>query len=236
MTAFSGKIVVVTGAAGNLGRAVVKAFLGLGAAVFGMDYKSGRMADLQPVDGTKGKFFALDGVDVTEREAVIKSAEEVHQLAGSADILVNCLGGFAYGEPVYQINPETWNQMMAINVGSFLNLTHVFMPDLVAKGAGRVIAVGAGASIKGGAKMGAYSAAKSALLRLVESLAAEVSETAIRVNCVMPGTIDTPQNRADMPNTDTTKWVPPEAIAERIVFLASSQADHINGVALPIKG
>lgn len=233
---FSGKIVVVTGAAGNLGRAVVKAFLNADATVCGMDHKSGRMSDLYPMKGGAGHFFPLDGVDVTNFESIRKSAEEIHQQAGSVDVLVNCLGGFAYGEPVYQMSRETWDRMMAINVDSFLNLTHAFMPDLLEKGAGKVIAVGAGASLIGGAKMSAYSAAKSALLRLVESLAAEVSGTSIRVNGVIPGTIDTPQNRADMPNADPSKWVPPEAVANAILFLASSQADHINGAALPIRG
>lgn len=235
MTEFKNKVVVLTGAAGNLGRAVVKAFLNKGAIVFGLDYKTGRMNDLQMDDNSEGKFFALDEVDVTDLEAVLKAAEVVHQQSGLADILVNCLGGFAFGESVYQMNPEIWEWMMSINVGSFLNLTRAFMPDLLEKRRGKVIAVGAGASLKGGVKIGAYSAAKSALLRLVESLAAEVSRKGIQVNCVLPRTIDTPQNRAEMPDEDTSKWVPPEAIAEIMLFLASSRADHINGVALPIK-
>jgi NAD(P)-dependent dehydrogenase (short-subunit alcohol dehydrogenase family) len=140
------------------------------------------------------------------------------------------------GEPVYAISQETWDRMMAINVGSFLNLSRSFMPDLLGKGEGRVIAVTAGASLKGGAKMGAYSAAKAGLLRLVESLAVEIAATDIRVNAVMPGTIDTPENRAEMPNADRSKWVPPEAVAEAVVFLASSGAAYVNGAALPVRG
>lgn len=236
MTQLNGKIVVVTGAAGNLGLAVVKAFLDRGATVFGLDYKTGRMAHVRSQNDSNGQFFPLDNLDVTDQAAVDKAAERVHQLAGPADILVNCLGGFSYGEPVYEMSRQTWERMMAINVGSFLNLNRSFMPDLLTKGTGRVVAVAAGASLKGGAKMGAYSAAKAALLRLVESLAAEVSGTQIRVNCVMPGTIDTPQNRAEMPNADRSKWVPPEAVAEGILFLASSGAAYVNGVALPVKG
>lgn len=235
-TEFTGKVVVVTGAAGNLGRAVVKAFLVQGAKVIGLDYKTGRTLDLIPGEGSAGEFLPLDGVDVRDSEALKRAAGIVHQIAGQADILVNCLGGFTYGEQVFQLSSETWERMIGINVHSFLNLTQVFMPDLIIKGAGRVIAVSAGAGLKGSAKMGAYSAAKGALLRLVESLAAEVSKTKIRVNSVNPGTIDTPQNRAEMPNADHSKWVPPEAIAEAILFLASSKADHINGIALPVKG
>ena len=232
---FTGKVVVVTGAAGNLGSAVVKAFLAQGAKVFGLDYKTGRTSALIPDEESAGEFHPLDEVDVRDKNAMIKAAEIVHQLAGQADILVNCLGGFSYGDQVYQLSAETWQRMMGINVHTFLNLTQAFMPDLLEKGAGRVIAVGAGAGLKGGAKMGAYSAAKGALLRLVESLAAEVSRTDIRVNCVIPGTIDTPQNRVEMPNADRSKWVPPEAIAKAILFLASSKADHINGIVLPVK-
>ena len=236
MTEFNGKIVVVTGAAGNLGRAVVKAFLDRGAIVFGLDHKAGRMMGIGTPDTQKGKFFPLDYVDVTDPSAVDAVSERVHQLAGPADILVNSLGGFTMGEPVYAISQETWDRMMAINVGSFLNLSRSFMPDLLGKGEGRVIAVTAGASLKGGAKMGAYSAAKAGLLRQVESLASEVAATDIRVNAVMPGTIDTPENRAEMPNADRSKWVPPEAVAEAVVFLASSGAAYVNGVALPVKG
>lgn len=235
MTEFNGKIVVVTGAAGNLGRAVIQAFLGQGATVFGLDYKTGRMADIRPPDDSNGTFFPIDNLDVTNQAAMEKAADNVHQLAGPADILVNCLGGFAYGEPVYETGQETWERMMAINAGSFLNLSRCFMPDLLVKGTGRVVAVAAGASLKGGAKMGAYSAAKAALLRLVESLATEVSGTDIKVNCVIPGTIDTPQNRAEMPNADRSKWVPTEAVAEAILFLASFGVAYVNGVALPVK-
>ncbi len=236
MTEFNGKIVVVTGAAGNLGRAVIQAFLDHGATVFGLDYKTDRMADIRTSDTSNGQFFPLDNLDITDLAAMEKAAERVHQLAGPADILVNCLGGFAYGETVYETSQETWERMMAINAGSFLNLSRSFMPDLLEKGAGRVVAVAAGASLKGGAKMGAYSAAKAALLRLVESLAAEVTGTDIKVNCVMPGTIDTPQNRVDMPNADRSKWVSPEAVAEAILFLASAGAVNVNGTALPVKG
>ena len=235
MTEFVGKIVVVTGAAGNLGRAVVKAFLEQGATVFGLDYKSGRMADLQPQEESAGMFFPMDNIDVTDQTLVDDAAVKVHQLAGKADILINCLGGFTYGEPVYQMSPETWEWMMSINVGSFLNLTRTFMPDLLEKGSGKVVAVGAGASQKGGVKIGAYSAAKSALLRLVESLAGEVSRKGIQVNCVLPRTIDTPQNRAEMPNADRSTWVSPEELADVILCLSSPSAAHINGVALPIK-
>ena len=236
MNDFTGKVVVVTGAAGNLGRAVVKAFLDQGATVFGMDYRSGRMSDLPLEKESKRRFFPLDGVDVTDQDSLLQSVETVHKQTGPVDILVNCLGGFTYGDPVYQMKAETWEWMMSINAGSFLNLTRAFMQDLLEKGEGKVIAVGAGASLKGGVRVGAYSAAKSALLRLVESLAAEVSRKGIQVNCVLPRTIDTPQNRAEMPNADKTKWVTPEAIAEVILFLASPQADSLNGVALPIKG
>ena len=236
MSDFNGKIVVVTGAAGNLGRAVVKAFLDRGATVFGFDHKAGRMMGIDTTDYHDGKFFPLDYVDVTDSSAVDQAAERVHQLSGPADILVNCLGGFSSGETVYEMSQQTWDRMMAINVGSFLNLTRGFMPDLLGKGTGRVVAVAAGAALKGGARMGAYSAAKAGLLRLVESLAAEVSSTDIRVNCVMPGTIDSPQNRADMPNADRSLWVPPKAVAEAIIFLASSGTDYVNGAVLPVRG
>lgn len=233
---FTDQVVIVTGAAGNLGRAVVRQFLQQGATVCGLDHRQARMTELAEAAPTNNKFIAFDGVDVTDRDAVLALAPKVHAQAGQATILVNALGGFSYGEPVYALSAATWDRMLRLNVVSFLNLVEAFTPDLLAQGRGKVVAVGARASLAGGAKMGAYAAAKSALLRLVESMAAELGPQRVQVNCVLPGTLDTPQNRAEMPGADFTKWVSVAAAAEAILFLASPAADRINGAAIPVYG
>jgi NAD(P)-dependent dehydrogenase (short-subunit alcohol dehydrogenase family) len=233
---FRDEIVVVTGAAGNLGSAVVKIFLQNGATVCGMDYKQGRLNGLENFTSTSGNFHVFEEIDIMDREGMRALAQDLHDQVGKADVLVNTVGGFTFGEQVHGLSPETWERMMSLNVQSFLNLTHAFVPDLLDKGQGKVISIGSRSSLKGSAKTGAYAAAKSALLRLTESMAAELLPHHIQVNCVLPGTIDTPENREAMPNADFEKWVTLEELAETILFLASPGADGINGAAIPVYG
>jgi NAD(P)-dependent dehydrogenase (short-subunit alcohol dehydrogenase family) len=152
------------------------------------------------------------------------------------DVLVNTVGGFTMGERVDQITAETWNKMMDINVRSLLNASATFVPRMLEAGGGKIVTVSAGAALKGGAKMGAYAAAKAAVLRLTESMAGELKASNIQANCVLPGTIDTPENREAMPNADFDKWVTPEKIARVILFLSSPGAEAITGAAIPITG
>jgi NAD(P)-dependent dehydrogenase (short-subunit alcohol dehydrogenase family) len=178
----------------------------------------------------------FENIDLSQPAVVSLLKAAVHERVGPMDIVVHTVGGFTYGEKVYELSPETWQKMLDINVTAFLNLAKAFVPDLVKKGKGKVITVGAKSALKGGAKMGAYGATKAALLRLTESLAAELAPEGVQVNCVLPGTIDTPNNRAEMPKADFSKWVPTEKIAETILFLASPEADAITGAAIPVYG
>jgi len=234
MESFSGKVVVVTGASGALGREVVKAFLRAGATVCAMDHHESRLAKVG--ENLPGRLEPFENIDLSHASVVSPLITAVHERIGPVDIIVHTVGGFTYGEKVYELSPETWQKMLAINVTAFLNLAKAFVPDLVAKGRGKIITVGAKAALKGGGKMGAYGATKAALLRLTESLAAELAPEGVQANCVLPGTIDTPNNRAEMPKADFSKWVPPEKIAETILFLASPEADAITGAAIPIYG
>jgi len=234
MTDLSGKIIVVSGAAGNLGKAVVKAFLSSGAVVCGLDYREGRLKAVFTPSETTGELHCYDHVDVTDRDGMKALAERVLQEVGSADVLVNTVGDFTAGERVHEISLDTWEQMFSKNVFSFLNLTHAFIPGMLKKGHGKIISVGSGASLKGGAKTGAYAAAKGALLRLTESMAAELTAENIQVNCVMPGTIDSPKIRAIEPDVDFSKWVKPEQIADVILFLASPASDALTGKGISL--
>jgi len=236
MGTFSGKNVVVTGAAGILGRAVVRAFLREGATVCAIDHKAGRVAGLKLEEDFEGRLVVCDNLDLSRGDTVNALTAGVHKRVGLADVLVHTVGGFAYGDEVFELSPETWQRMLDINVNAFLNFAKALVPDLVEKGAGKIITIGAKAALRGGARMGAYSASKAALLRMTESMAAELADVGVQVNCVLPGTIDTPQNRAEMPNADYLKWVSPMKIAETILFLASAEADAINGAAIPVYG
>jgi NAD(P)-dependent dehydrogenase (short-subunit alcohol dehydrogenase family) len=117
-----------------------------------------------------------------------------------------------------------------------LSIAQALVPHLVQQGGGSIVTVGATAAAKGAARMGAYGASKSALIRLTEAMAAELKDHRIRVNCVLPSIIDTPDNRAAMPESDASRWVAPQALAEVIAFLCSDAARAIHGAAIPVTG
>jgi len=234
MSIFNNKIIVVTGVAGNLGRAVVTVFLEAGATVCALDHRHGRLEKILEGNTTRLHFF--EDVDSTDRDAMIATANKIKSTVGIVDVLVNTVGGFTMGQRVDEITADTWDHMMNLNVHPFLNAAAAYVPGMILAGKGKIVTVGAGASLKGGAKMGAYSAAKGALLRLTESLSAELMGKNIQVNCVLPGTIDTPENRKAMPDANFARWVKPEQIAKTILFLASIDADAITGAAIPVTG
>lgn len=233
---FSNKLAVVTGAAGNLGQAVASAFLAAGGTVCAVDHQKGRLADILDSNAAQDKLFLIEGVDVTKPQQVAEAAQQIDSLVGKPDILVNTVGGYAAGETVYQLSDALWQRMMDLNVHSFLNLSAAFVPAIQSKGSGKIVTIGAKSGLQGGAGSGAYSAVKAALLRLTESLAAELKEDGVQVNCVLPAIIDTPQNRKAMPKADFSKWVTPEKLAEVILFLCSSASDAITGAAIPVYG
>ncbi len=233
MNKFLNKIVVVTGAAGNLGKAVVASFLEAGATVCALDHGHGRLAGLFPEENSLSIY---ENVNLNDRNATIDLGKQIVLEHSVIDVLVNTVGGFTMGERVDQTSPETWEKMININVIPLLNSAAAFVPVMIEAGKGKVINIGAGAGLKGGSKMGAYAAAKAAVIRLTESMAAELKPFHIQANCILPGTIDTPQNRQAMPNSDFSKWISPHDIAKGILFLASSDADAISGVSLPIMG
>jgi len=139
-------------------------------------------------------------------------------------------------ETVYEMSSITWQKMMNLNVQSFLNTSAAFVPGMVEMGHGKIISIGSKSSLQGGAKTGAYAAAKGALLRLTESMAAELKPHDIQVNCVLPSTIDTQENRQSMPSADFSNWVKPDEIAQVILYLSSPMSDVITGAAVPVFG
>jgi NAD(P)-dependent dehydrogenase (short-subunit alcohol dehydrogenase family) len=155
---------------------------------------------------------------------------------GGIDVLANIAGGFTMGETVHETSAETWDFMMGLNAGSVLNMARAVVPVMMAAGAGKIINIGAGAGQKGAGQMGAYGASKSVVIRLTESMAEELKEYGINVNCILPSIIDTERNRADMPEADFSRWVAPKAMAEVVGFLASEAAAPINGAAIPVAG
>jgi NAD(P)-dependent dehydrogenase (short-subunit alcohol dehydrogenase family) len=211
---FSGKTVMITGAAGNLGVAVSKAFAALGANVV-------------PVD------LPTNLLDQAQVDAVVNNALRQFK---RIDVLCNIAGGFRMGAPVHETSDKDWNFLLDLNARTVLHTARAVVPHMIAAGGGKVINIGAYAAQKGAAQMGAYIASKSAVIRLTETMAAELREKNINVNCVLPTIIDTPQNRAAMPQVDPARWVAPADLARVIVFLASEAARAIHGAALPVTG
>lgn len=236
MLDFRKVVIVVTGAAGNLGSAVVQGFLAQGGTVCALDHRRGRLEELFADSEGKGQLFIFEDVDVTDRKAMEKLSGRISSEVGTVSVLVNTVGGFTMGERVHEISSETWQRMMAINVHSFLNTSAVFVPGMLEQKYGKVISIASKAAWNGGAKTGIYAAAKGALLRLTESMAAELKSHNIRVNSVLPSTIDTPENREAMPNADFSKWVTPKEVTDVIVFLSSEHSSGVTGAAVPVFG
>ena len=217
---FEGRRVVVTGVAGALGRVVADEFHARGAVVFGLDRVRHAAA-----------FDTLE-VDLTDRS----NAESAFKTIGSVDVLANIAGGFVMGDSVAAISDDTWDFMFRLNVGTVLNCSRAVLPGMSERGSGKIVNVGARGGMTGNPFMSAYSASKSAVIRLTESMAQEHKRFGINVNCVVPSIIDTPRNRADMPDAEFSSWVTPEALSVVIVFLASRAAEQIHGAAIPVDG
>jgi NAD(P)-dependent dehydrogenase (short-subunit alcohol dehydrogenase family) len=236
MSDFVDRVVIVTGAAGNLGRVVARAFQTAGATLVLVDRAADRLPRLFPELADSPDHFLATSVDLMDAAAVEAVVAETVRRFGRADVLVNAAGGWRGGTNVHETDPATWDFMMNLNLTSLLNVSRAVVPRMLEQGSGRIINVAARAGLKGTAKNGAYGAAKSAVIRLTESMSAELKKQDINVNCVLPSTIDTPQNREAMPNADHSRWVAPEAIADVILFLASDNARAVQGAAIPVYG
>jgi 3-oxoacyl-[acyl-carrier protein] reductase len=222
-----GKVVVVTGALGALGKVVAEIALARGARVAGIDHATSQAA-------AAANRIELGGVDLTDRTQAKKAVEAVAGHFGRLDVLVNIAGGFAF-EAVAEGDPKTWQRMYALNVLTALNASQAAIPHLAASSSGRIVNVGAMGALQAGAGMGPYAASKAGVHRLTEALAAEWKGK-ITVNAVLPSTIDTAANRASMPRADFKKWVTPEELANVILFLASDGASAVTGALLPVSG
>jgi NAD(P)-dependent dehydrogenase (short-subunit alcohol dehydrogenase family) len=220
--------VLVTGASGNLGRAVAKAFSDLGARLILMDMRRGDLKDSE-------KQLVLE-TNLLDAESLRAAVAKALERFGRIDVLCNIAGGFRMGPPVHETKDADWEFLLGLNARSVLNTVRAAVPAMLKGGGGRIVNIGAFAAQRGAANMGAYIASKSAVIRLTESMAAELREKNVNVNCVLPTIIDTPENRAAMPDADPRKWVAPQDLAAVIVFLASDAARAIHGAAIPVTG
>ena len=220
------RTIIVTGAAGALGRAVVSTLASQGAAVIAVDVAKEIAAF--------GQTASVGGVDLTDAAATQAAYDRIIAEHGPLAGLANIAGGFRW-ETVADGAVETWDLLYRMNVRTTLNSSHAALASLIAS-RGAIVNVGAAGAVRAAVGMGAYAASKAGVMRLTEALAEEHKAAGLHVNAVLPSILDTPANRADMPGADVSTWVTPDALAAVIAFLLSDAASAVTGALIPVTG
>jgi NAD(P)-dependent dehydrogenase (short-subunit alcohol dehydrogenase family) len=233
---FSKRVAMITGASGNLGTTLARAYRESGAKLAIIDRHKDVLQKLFPDLVDDEDCYISGCADLTDPDEVGSVVQESVSYFGQIDILVNTVGGYRAGTPIYETDIKTWNFMINLNAGSVFITTKCVVPYMIQQGAGKIVHIAARPGLQGRANMSAYSASKAAVIRLTESASAEVKKKGINVNCVLPGTLDTPQNRVAMPDADFSTWVKLESLANVILFLTSGTARDIHGAAVPVYG
>jgi len=233
---FSGKVVLVAGGTGGLGRAVSLAFVEEGAQVVVTYRKEEEFAALK--SAATRNAAALEGhrVDMTDEVAVAAFVDGVLSQHGRLDAVVNTIGGYAGGIKLWELETKVLDSMLSLNLRSGFTVARAVLPAMLKQGHGCIVNVAAKAALDHGAGAAAYAASKAGAVALMDSLAADTRGTGVRVNSILPSIIDTRANRQAMPNADFASWPKPQDIARVILFLCSDAAKTIHGAAVPVYG
>ena len=233
---FTGKVALVAGGTGGLGRAVSLAFLKEGAELIVTYVISQEFDLLKTAAGADASRLEGHYVDITDENAVQQLVDGIVSKRGHLDLLVNAVGGYAGGIKLWEMNTKTFDQMLALNLRSGYVLSRAAAKAMLKQGKGAIVNIAAKAALDHGAGASAYAASKAAALALMDSLAADLKGSGVRVNSVLPSIIDTEANRKAMPDADFATWPKPEHIARVILFLCSDDARVIHGAAIPVYG
>ena len=233
---FSDQVVLVAGGTGGLGRAVSRAFLTEGARVVVTYRHQEEFASLQDTAGTGVSRLEGHPVDVTDETAVGRLIADVLSKHGRLDAMVNTVGAYAGGVKLWELETRVFDQMLSLNLRAGYALARAAVIPMLKQKHGAIVNVAAKAALDHGAGASAYAASKAAALAMIDSLAADVKGTGVRVNSVLPSIIDTEANRKAMPGSDFAIWPKPEDIARVILFLCSDDAQVIHGAAIPVYG
>jgi len=233
---FSGRVVLVAGGTGGLGRAVSLAFLASGAQVAVTWRNEKEFLTLKDVAGEGASRLAGFNVDVTDARQTADLAKQILSQWSRLDVLVNTVGGYAGGIPLWNLEPEMLERMVSLNLRSGYALAKAVVPAMIARKSGAIVNVAARAAWDHAAGASAYAATKAAAVALMDSLAADLLGSGVRVNSILPSIIDTAANRAAVPNADFSKWPRPEDIAKVVLFLSSDDARVIHGASIPVFG
>jgi NAD(P)-dependent dehydrogenase (short-subunit alcohol dehydrogenase family) len=229
MNSLEGKVTLITGAKGGLGSFVTEAFLTAGARVVGVS------RSIQASDFSHSEFTAMPA-EMSSGEAAGKLTKELVARFGRIDALVHVMGGFAGRQSVAETDDATFEKMLDLNYRSAFFMARAVLPYMRQQGSGRILAVASRQAVEPAAMVGAYSASKAALASLVRTIALENKDRCISANTVLPGTMDTPGNRAGDPRADASQWVQPSQVAALLVHLASDAGAQVTGAAIPIYG
>jgi NAD(P)-dependent dehydrogenase (short-subunit alcohol dehydrogenase family) len=233
---FSGKVVLVAGGTGGLGRAVSLAFLQEGANVVATFREQEEFVALKSAAGAAASLLDGRRIDVTDEAAVAQLVDHILVERGRLDAMVNTVGGYAGGVKLWDLDPGIFDQMLALNVRTGYALSRAAIKPMLRQKHGAIVNVAAKAAFDHTAGAAAYAASKAAALAMIDSLAADAKGTGVRVNSILPSIIDTQQNRKAMPNADYATWPKPEEIARVILFLCGDDARVIHGAAIPVYG
>ena len=233
---FSNKLVLVAGGTGGLGRAVSLAFLQEGASVVVTFRKEEEFDALKEAAGKEASLLTGHSVDVTDDDEVLKMVERILASEGRMDVLVNTVGGYKAGKKFWEQDSKVLDLMLSLNLRSSCALARAVVPAILRQGEGAIVNVAAKAALDAPAGAAAYAASKAAAIAMMNSLAADLKGTGVRVNSVLPSIIDTEPNRKSMPNADFAKWPKPADIARVILFLCSEDARVIRGASIPVYG
>ena len=233
---FSGNVVLVAGGTGGLGRSVTLAFLAESAAVHVTYRNPDEFAALQQSAGSAAASLTGHRIDVTDEAAVADVIAHILAAHNRLDTLVNTIGGYAGGIPLWSLDAATLDRMLSLNLRAGYVLARAAVAPMRRQGSGSIVNVNAKAALDHAAGAAAYAASKAASLALFDSLAADLRGTGIRVNSVLPSIIDTPANRSAMPNADFAAWPKPDDIARVILYLTSDAARVVHGAAIPVYG
>ena len=233
---FSGKLALVSGGTGGLGRAVTLAFLQEGARVAVPYFHQKEFDDLKATASEHAAGLEGQSIDVTDEAAVRVFIDGVLAKHGRLDVLVNTVGGYAGGLKLWEMDAKVFDRMLQLNLRSGFALSRAAVPAMLKQGHGAIVNVAAKAAVDHAAGASAYASSKAAAVALMDSLAADLKGTGVRVNSILPSIIDTKANREAMPDADFSKWPKPEEIARVILFLCSDEAAVVHGAALPVYG
>jgi NAD(P)-dependent dehydrogenase (short-subunit alcohol dehydrogenase family) len=232
----SDSVVLVTGGAGNLGRAVTDEFLRTGVHVAVPVYKTDHPSALDELRASHGDRLHTFALDLTTERGAQEAVERVVEWGGRLDAVAHMVGGYSGGSRIHETPADAWDRMIDLNLRSAWFVTHFALRPMLERGGGSFVFTSTRAALRGRGGQAAYSISKAGLITLAESIAEEYRDEGIRANVVLPGTVDTPANRRAMPDADASRWTAPQEIARVVVFLSSPDAAPVSGAAVPVYG